>query len=200
MSSIFNLSSIPTNSRDMNNEIAKKEVVPGKGLTLVQGDITEENVDAIVNAANSYLKHGGGVAAAIVRKGGDIIQRESDEIGYVPVGEAAITSGGKLPAKYVIHTVGPRWGEGDEDAKLKSALLNSLKIAAERRMKSISLPAISSGIFGFPKDRCANILISNIIEYLRSNKDSSLSEIRICLFDDPTLKAFKEAYQAITAK
>jgi O-acetyl-ADP-ribose deacetylase (regulator of RNase III) len=184
----------------MNEEIAKKEVVSKKWLILVQGDITEEKVDAIVNAANSRLKHGGGVAAAILRKGGNIIQRESDEIGFVNVGEAAITSGGELPAKYVIHAVGPRWGEGDEDAKLKNAVRNSLKIADERKMKSISLPAISSGIFGFPKDRCAEILISNIIEYLKSNGDSSLSEVRICLYDSPTLEAFKKAYQTITEK
>lgn len=184
----------------MNKEIARKEVLSNKWLILVQGDITEEKVDAIVNAANSHLKHGGGVAAAIVRKGGNIIQRESDEIGYVRVGEAAITGAGNLPAKYVIHAVGPRWGEGDEDAKLKNAVLNSLKIAGERKMKSISLPAISAGIFGFPKDRCAEILISNIVEYLRYSGDSSLSEVRICLFDTPTLEAFKEAYQAIAEK
>jgi len=184
----------------MNEEIAKEEVVSNKWLILVYGDITEEKVDAIVNTANSHLKHGGGVAAAIVRKGGNIIQRESDEIGFVNVGEAAITSAGRLPAKYVIHAVGPRWGEGNEDVKLRNAVLNSLEIADERKIKSISLPAISSGIFGFPKDRCAEILVSNIIEYLSSNEESSLSEVRICLFDNPTLEAFKKAYQAIAEK
>jgi O-acetyl-ADP-ribose deacetylase (regulator of RNase III) len=181
----------------MNEEILKKEIHSGKWITIVQGDITEEKVDAIVNAANSYLKHGGGVAAAIVRKGGDIIQKESDDIGFVNVGESALTSGGNLPTKSVIHTVGPRWGEGNEDEKLKNALLNSLKLADEHKFQSISLPAISAGIFGFPKERCAEILITNIVEYLESNPDSTLAEVRICLFDNPTLDAFKEAYNRI---
>lgn len=184
----------------MNREIARKEVVSKKWLVLVQGDITEEKVDAIVNAANSYFKHGGGVAAAIVRKGGNSIQQESDKIGFVNVGEAAITSGGRLPSKYVIHAVGPRWGEGNEDAKLRNAVLNSLKIADNRKLKSVSMPAISSGIFGFPKDRCAEILLSNIVEYLRSEKESTLGQVRICLFDNPTLEAFKRAYQEIGKK
>jgi O-acetyl-ADP-ribose deacetylase (regulator of RNase III) len=181
----------------MNKEVIKKEIGLKKWLTIVQGDITEEKVDAIVNAANSYLKHGGGVAAAIARKGGDIIQKESDEIGYVNVGEAALTSGGRLFAKKVIHTVGPRWGEGQEEKKLKNAVINSLKLADREKFQSVSLPAISAGIFGFPKDRCAEILITNIIEYFESNPDTSLIEVRICLFDDPTLEAFKQAYGRI---
>lgn len=184
----------------MNKEIAKKEIASNKWLSLVHGDITEEKVDAIVNAANSHLKHGGGVAAAISRKGGSTIQKESDEIGFVNVGEAAVTSGGELFAKHVIHTVGPRWGEGDEDAKLQNAVLNSLKLADKRALHSISMPAISAGIFGFPKDRCADILLKNIIEYLESNPQSSLEEVRICLFDNPTLEAFKQAYQKIAKK
>lgn len=181
----------------MNKEILKKKIGSGKWIIIVHGDITEEKVDAIVNAANSYLKHGGGVAAAIVRKGGNIIQKESNDIGFVNVGEAAITSGGNLSAKKVIHTVGPRWGEGEEDKKLKNALLNSLKLADEQKLKNISLPAISAGIFGFPKERCAEILMTNIVEYLESNPDSSLNEVRICLFDNPTLEAFKDAYDKI---
>ncbi|MGW8180284.1 MAG: macro domain-containing protein, partial [bacterium] len=117
------------------------------------------------NAANSHLQHGGGVAGAIVRKGGTIIQEESDRIGYVPVGHAALTTAGKLPAKYVIHAVGPRMGEGDEDSKLKNAVLNSLLLASEKGLRSISMPAISSGIFGFPKDRCALILINEAVHF-----------------------------------
>ena len=101
-------------------------------LELVQGDITEMETEAIVNAANEYLQHGGGVAGAIVKKGGKIIQEESNKIGYCPVGQTAITTGGNLKAKYVIHTVGPRMGEGNEDEKLKSATLNSLKLADEK--------------------------------------------------------------------
>lgn len=181
----------------MNKEVIKKKIGLKKWLTIIEGDITEEKVDAIVNAANSYLKHGGGVAAGIVRKGGDIIQRESDEIGYVSVGEATITSGGKLFAKKVIHAVGPSWGEGHEGKKLKNAVINSLKLADQHGFQNVSLPAISSGIFGFPKDKCAEILITNIIGYLESNPDSTLTEVRICLFDNLTLEAFKQAYGRI---
>jgi O-acetyl-ADP-ribose deacetylase (regulator of RNase III) len=130
-----------------NKELIQKSFPEGKILKLVQGDITIEEVDAIVNAANSHLKHGGGVAGAIVRKGGLVIQEESDKIGYVPVGEVALTTAGGLPARYVIHAVGPRWGEGDEDNKLKNAVLNSLKLATKENFQSVSLPAISSGIF-----------------------------------------------------
>jgi len=125
-----------------------------KTIRLVKGDITERNVDTIVNAANSHLKHGAGVAGAIVRKGGSIIQQESDKIGYVQVGSAVITTSGKLPCNAVIHTVGPRMGEGNEDSKLRKAVQSSLKLASDQGFKSISMPAISSGIFGFPKDRC----------------------------------------------
>jgi O-acetyl-ADP-ribose deacetylase len=116
-------------------------------------------IDVIVNPANSYLIHGVGVAAAIVRKGGQVIQEESDKIGYVPVGTAVITTSGKLPCKAVIHTIGPRMGEGNEDEKLRKAIKSVLALAQETGFKSISIPAISTGIFGFPKDRCAKILL-----------------------------------------
>src|SRR6266513_3322638 len=106
--------------------IDQAKIDNNKILRLVKGDITERDVDVIVNAANSYLKHGGGVAAAIVRKGEAIIQEESDKIGFVPVGSAVITSAGKLPCKAVIHTVGPRMSEGDEDNKLLIALHSTI--------------------------------------------------------------------------
>lgn len=168
----------------------------GRYIRLVQGDITEQNTDAIVNAANSHLQHGGGVAGTIVRKGGQIIQEESDKIGYVPVGKAAITTAGSLTAKYVIHAVGPRWGEGDEDNKLKNAVINSLKLASEKNLKSISIPAISSGIFGFPKDRCAEILLRESAGYLKKNPETSLNEINICIFDDQTVKIFLKEFES----
>jgi O-acetyl-ADP-ribose deacetylase (regulator of RNase III) len=168
-----------------------------KILRLVLGDITSREVDAIVNAANSHLQHGGGVAGAIVRKGGQIIQDESDKIGYVPVGQAAITTAGKLPASYVIHAVGPRMGEGDEDSKLKNAVLSSLVLAAEKGLKSISLPAISSGIFGFPKDRCAAILVHQAFEFLRMNQGPSLQEVEFCIFDEETLAHFRREFDTI---
>src|SRR5512140_2958890 len=117
-------------------------------IELVKGDITELDVDAIVNAANDRLVLGGGVAGAIRRKVGPAIQAECDKIGGCPVGRAAITTGGNLKAKYVIHAVGPRMGEGDEDQKLRSATLNSLSLADKNRLKTIAFPAISTGIFG----------------------------------------------------
>ena len=176
-------------------KIISENKINGKTLRLVQGDITERDVNAIVNAANSYLQHGGGVAGAIVKKGGKIIQEESNKIGYTPVGTAVITVAGKLPAKFVIHAVGPRMGEGDEDNKLKSAVLSSLKLASEKGLCSISIPAISSGIFGFPKDRCAKILVHESARFLKENKESSLNLVEFCIFDDSTLVYFKKEFE-----
>jgi O-acetyl-ADP-ribose deacetylase (regulator of RNase III) len=178
-------------------KIITEQKIAGKTLRIVQGDITERKVDAIVNAANSHLQHGGGVAGAIVRKGGQVIQDESDTIGFVPAGDAAITTAGKLPAQFVIHAVGPRMGEGDEDNKLKRAVRSSLLLASEKGLKSISIPAISSGIFGFPKDRCAMILVREAGMFIRENPASSLELIEFCLFDDLTTGHFKTAFDRI---
>ena len=179
-------------------KVISEHQINSKTLRLVQGDITERKVDAIVNAANSHLQHGGGVAGAIVRKGGQIIQEESDKIGFVPVGNAVITIAGKLPAKFIIHAVGPRMGEGDEDNKLRSAVLNSLQLASDKGLKSISLPAISSGIFGFPKDGCAKILVREAVSYLKANPDSSLALIEFCVFDEQTAEYFKKEFDKIS--
>ncbi len=171
--------------------------ISGSTLRLIQGDITERDVDAIVNAANSHLQHGGGVAGAIVKKGGAIIQEESDKTGFTPVGTAVITTAGKLPAKYVIHAVGPRMGEGDEENKLKSAVRNSLLVASRKKLASISIPAISSGIFGFPKAGCAVILVKEAVEFIENSKDSSLNLIEFCIFDDLTLDYFKKEFDGL---
>jgi O-acetyl-ADP-ribose deacetylase (regulator of RNase III) len=170
-------------------EVLKDLKYKDYAVRIIKGDITESEVDAIVNAANSYLKHGGGVAGAIVRKGGKIIQEESDRIGYVPVGSCAITTGGNLKAKYVIHTVGPRWGEGDEENKLRSAIRNTLKMATEKGFKSLSMPAISAGIFGFPKDRCASIIVEEIGKFLKF-ETTTLREINIYLIDEEIIGYF----------
>ena len=166
-------------------------------IRLVSDDLTERDVDAIVNAANVHLQHGGGVAGAIVRKGGRVIQDESNKIGYVPVGAAAITAGGKLKARYVIHAVGPRMGEGEEDTKLRSAINSVLKLAAEEKLASISVPAISAGIFGFPKDRCAKILIGETVSFLKNNVGSSLELVEFCIFDQETFGYFKAELEKI---
>jgi O-acetyl-ADP-ribose deacetylase len=178
--------------------VGEAKLDSNKILRLVRGDITERDVDVIVNAANSYLKHGRGVAAAIVRRGGAIIQEESDRIvagGFVPVGSAVITTARKLPCKAVTHTGGPRMGEGDEDNKLLRAVQSTLALAAEKGFKSISMSAISSGIFGFPKDKCAKILVEEserfLEQYNNSNNTCSIDIIESCIFDNESLDCFK---------
>jgi O-acetyl-ADP-ribose deacetylase len=172
----------------------------GKIIRLVKGDITTRAVDAVVNDSNSNLKHVVGVAAAIVRKGGQIIQEESNKIGFVPVGSAAITTCGNLPCKAVIHAVGPRMGEGNEHIKLRSAIRASLLLASERKFRDISIPAISSGIFGFPKDKCAAILMRESLNFLldRENKLGSTVEIvEFCIIDGDTLKEFRSEFRVL---
>jgi O-acetyl-ADP-ribose deacetylase (regulator of RNase III) len=173
--------------------IDKIRISNDKIIRLIKGDITEQNVDVVVNPANSYLKHGGGVAGAIVRKGGKIIQTESNKIGFVPVGSSVITTSEKLPCQAIIHTVGPKMGEGNEDFKLLKSIHSSLSLASESRYKSISIPAISSGIFGFPKDRCANILLDESINFLQNN-NTPLQTIEFCIIDDETLFHFKNKF------
>lgn len=167
-----------------------KRKIKNSILELVQGDLTEMETEAIVNAANEYLKHGGGVAGAIVKKGGRIIQEESDKIGYCPVGQAVMTSGGNLKAKYVIHAVGPRMGEGNEDEKLRNATLNSLKLADEKGIKSIAFPAISTGIFGYPIERCAKIMLANTIDYLKG--ETNIEKVIFCLYGKDSFETFKK--------
>ncbi len=170
-----------------------------KIIRLIKGDITQQNVDVIVNPANSYLKHGGGVAGAIVRKGGNIIQIESDKIGFVPVGSSVITTSGELPCEAIIHTVGPKMGEGNEDFKLSKSIHSCLSLASENSYKNISIPAISSGIFGFPKDKCANILLDESIKFLQNN-NTSIEIIEFCIIDDETLFHFKNKFKKLKKK
>jgi O-acetyl-ADP-ribose deacetylase (regulator of RNase III) len=157
-------------------------------LELVEGDITEMQTDAIVNAANARLILGGGVAGAIRTKGGPKIQEECNRIGGTFVGGAVKTTAGDLKAKYVIHAVGPRAGEGDEDEKLKNATLNSLKLADEEGIKSIAFPAISTGVFGFPVQRCAEIMLQATIEYLKGQ--TNLEKVVFCLFGRDSYEIF----------
>jgi len=164
----------------------------GQVIRVVQGDLTEEPVDAIVNAANERLAHGGGVAGAIVRKGGPEIQRESREWvrehGPVRTGSAAITGAGSLPCRHVIHAVGPVWGSGDEDARLASAV---------HGVRSLSLPGISSGIFGFPKRRCAQVILRTVREWLAAHRDSSLRQVNACNIDAVTAVIFGQEAETV---
>lgn len=182
----------------MTTIVAEQELTSGQIVRLVHGDLTEEKVDAIVNAANAQLAHGGGVAGAILRKGGREIQSESElwvqKHGPVSHTHPAITSAGQLPCRYVIHAVGPVWGEGDEDAKLRSAVTGSLALADEKALNSLALPAISTGIFGFPKDRGARVILDAIVDYIADKPDTSLSEIRITLIDEPSVTIFADEF------
>lgn len=164
-------------------------------IELIQGDITESDTDAIVNAANSQLILGAGVAGAIRSKGGPSIQEECNLLGHCPVGGAVITGGGNLKARHVIHAVGPRQGGGDEEAKLKNATLNSLKVAEENNLKSITFPAISTGIFGFPLDACARIMLTTTKEYLSGT--TNIKRVVFALFDDASFKAFEDQMKKI---
>ncbi len=168
------------------NEIKVKNSL----IKLQQGDITELETDVIVNAANSQLIMGGGVAGAIRRKGGPKIQEECNKIGSTYVGGAIITTGGNLKAKYVIHAVGPRMGEGNEDEKLKNATLNSLKLMDENNLQIIAFPAISTGIFGYPIDRCAKIMIATAKEYLKG--DTQIKRVIFCLYTQSDFDIFEK--------
>lgn len=178
------------------NSVVREKEINGILFRIVKGDITEEEVDAIVNAANSRLRHGGGVAGAIVRKGGYIIQEESNKVAPVPVGQAAITGAGSLKALYVIHAVGPMWGEGDEERKLRQAISSALSLAEKHSLTSVSLPAISSGIFGYPKAENAKVIIDEILKFIHQKK-LHLKEIRICIIDDETLNYFLNEFDSI---
>jgi O-acetyl-ADP-ribose deacetylase len=152
----------------------------------VRGNLLDEPVDAIVNAANGHLAHGGGVAGIISRAAGPQLQAESDalirKLGPLPAGSAVVTTAGKLPFKGVIHAVGPRHGEGDEESKLLQALREAFKRAQERGWASVSFPAVSSGIFAVPLDVCARA-------YVRAARDSPLRNVRLCLRDQPIIDA-----------
>jgi len=178
----------------MNTVLAQTVFSSGQTFQLVQGDITVETTDAIVNAANKVLQHGAGVAGAIVRRGGTVIQKESDtwvrEHGRVSHSVPAWTSAGALDCRFVIHAVGPGWGEGDEDAKLSAAVDGSLKVAEGLSLSSLALPALSTGIYGFPKDRAAQVILSAVKNHFSANPSSGIKLVRLVLFDPPTADVF----------
>lgn len=184
----------------MNIVLVERILPTGQTFQIVQGDITAEVVDAIVNAANEHLQHGGGVAWTISKKGGPAVQKESNDWirdhGPVSHSAPAWTSGGLLPSKFVIHAVGPVWGDtpsagagSDEDNKLAQAVTGSLRVADELKCSSIAMPAISTGIYGFPKDRAAGIVFSTIEKYFEKSS-SNLKIVKLVLFDKSTVDAF----------
>ncbi len=178
----------------MSTLLREKSLPGGQKLEISLGDITLESLDAIVNAANRQLQHGGGVAWAIVRRGGKVIQQESDawvrKNGPVSHAQPAYTGSGDLRCKFVIHAVGPVWGEGDEDNRLMEAVHGALQRADDLQLSSIALPAISTGIYGFPKDRAARLIFAGITAYFAENQCSGLKLVRLTLFDQPVVDAF----------
>lgn len=166
-------------------------------IILVRGSITELAVEAIVNAANSELQLGSGVAGAIRTGGGPSIQEECDALGHCDVGSAVLTGAGQLTAKHIIHAVGPVMGSGNEDRKLTDATMSALEIADNTNIRSLAFPAISTGVFGYPKDRCARIMLSSTIAYLRSG--SEIDRVFFCLFDDDTYSIFEDELSRLTS-
>jgi len=165
-------------------------------IRIQQGDLTEMNVDAIVNAANNDLILGAGVAGAIHRKGGEQIQRECNEIGSIPVGYAAITGGGKLKARYVIHAASMGLGGIRTTAKtLRTSTAHSLRLAAERHLKTIAFPAVGTGVSGFPMQECAQIMLSEAAQHLQSG--TSLETIYFILFDAASRDTFQSVWQKL---
>lgn len=180
-----------------------REITVGQTrLTIIQGDITRQATDAIVNAANSGLMGGGGVDGAIHRAGGPAILEECKQIvakqGRLPTGQAVITTGGKLPAKYVIHTVGPVWrgGNNKEAALLESTYRESLKLAAKHKLISISFPSISTGAYGYPLAEAAIIALKAVASFLKESK-TTLKEVVFVLFDDRSYQAYATALEAL---
>jgi O-acetyl-ADP-ribose deacetylase (regulator of RNase III) len=172
--------------------------VPAR-IEVTRLDITDAPVDAIVNAANENLQLGAGVAGAIRRRGGSAIQEECDRIGYCPVGQAVVTGGGNLPARYVIHAVGPVWrgGNDGEDALLASAVRAALARAEEVSAKSVALPAISTGVFGYPVERAARISIAAARMF--AGEANVVEKIVFCLFDERTLEVFRREFEKDSA-
>lgn len=168
-------------------------------VEICQGDITCEGVDAIVNAANSHLSHGAGVASAILRAGGRVIAEESEawvrEHGQVTHASPAYTRAGNLPCRYVIHAVGPIWGSGEEESKLADAVRGSLALAGTLGLHSIAFPAISTGIYGFPKDRAAQVILSTIREFFQKNLTSPVQLTRLVLWDAESVQIFSTEAQ-----
>lgn len=179
----------------MENLVLKSYKIEDLTFEIVSGDLLKEKTDVIVNAANSYLSHGGGIAAIIEKAAGIQLTEEGNKIveekGPVPTGSAVITTAGKLPFKGVIHSVGPRFGEGDEEEKLKNTILEAFKIAEEKKFKSLSFPAVSSGIFGVPKEICGRAYAKAVLQF--SNfKGNSLKIIRLVLFKDEEMAKIVE--------
>ena len=185
------------------NKQAREVIVNQARLAIIQGDITRQATDAIVNAANPGLMGGGGVDGAIHRAGGPAILEDCKQIvarqGRLPTGKAVITTGGNLPAKHVIHTVGPIWHSGNkgEAALLESAYRESLKLAAEQKITSVSFPSISTGVYGYPVAEAARVAIKTVVSFLAA-QGTSVKDVVFILFDPATYQAYSSALEELT--
>jgi len=177
--------------------VAREELPGGRVFEVVLGDLLEEPVDAIVNAANGHLAHGGGVAAVIARAAGPALLAEGDRLvadqGPIPVGEAAVTTAGELAFGGVIHAVGPHQGIGEEEERLEAALRAAFLRAHERGWASVSFPAVSSGIFAVPPDVCARAYVAAVRGFWGDHSETSLRSIRLCLRQGPLVELMKDA-------
>src|SRR5579862_4894427 len=173
-------------------------MIPVDRIEILQGDLTEMDVDAIVNAANNDLQLGGGVAGTIRRKGGSAIQTECDAIGSIPLGGAAITSGGKLKARYVIHAASMELGGRTSAATLRSSTAHALRIAAQKRLKSIAFPAVGTGIAQFPVRECADIMLREAAKHFE--QPTSVEKVYFVLFDQGALATFVAVFGELQAK
>jgi O-acetyl-ADP-ribose deacetylase (regulator of RNase III) len=173
-------------------------MIPADRIEILQGDLTETDADAIVNAANNDLQLGGGVAGAIRRKGGPAIQTECDAIGSIPLGGAAITSGGKLKARYVIHAASMELGGRTSAATLRSSTAHALRIAAQKGLKSIAFPAVGTGIAQFPVRECADIMLREAAKHFE--QPTSIEKVYFVLFDQATMATFSAALQDLQKK
>jgi O-acetyl-ADP-ribose deacetylase (regulator of RNase III) len=185
----------------METILARTQLTPHTELLLEVADLTQLKVDVIVNAANSSLQHGGGIAALIEKKGGPIITQESDawvsKHGLVSHTHPALTNAGNLHCKKVIHAVGPIWGNGNEDQKLADAITGSLTLADQHHFNTIAFPAISTGIFGFPKQRGGEVIFRAIQTYVLAHPHTSLQTIHQTVYDTPTQTAFQQAWHIV---
>ena len=177
--------------------VAREEFPGGRAFEVALGNLLEEPVDAIVNAANGHLAHGGGVAAAIARAAGPALTEEGDRIvteqGEIPVGEAVVTTAGGLPFKGVIHAVGPHQGIGQEEERLESALRAAFVRAHEMGWTSVSFPAVSSGIFAVPLEVCSRAYVAAVRGFWADHPESSVTSVRLCLFPGPLVDLVKGA-------
>jgi O-acetyl-ADP-ribose deacetylase (regulator of RNase III) len=202
LQSILNSLFLPDLYLSIMNVILRERTYPSTvNIHLVQGDITKADVEGVVNPANQYLKHGGGLAGLLAKKAGPLLQKESDrwikEKGAVSHQSPAYTGAGELPFRYIIHAVGPVWGSGNEEAKLRAAVDGSITVANQLGLRSLALPAISTGIFGYPLENASQVIIIALHEYALSDEKKQIFSLQIVLFDQQAADVFQTSWDQL---